>query len=182
VIDRAFNDDNRARELARGTSPDVISDVGRQDLYWHLGTSYLRVGRLEPARDAFRYMSRLTPSNPDAYLGIANVHVTTGAFDEAAVALLQVLLLDNARVEASAALGGVYSQIDAAGCAVREADGQSQLDFQCPIVHDHLCRAFLGLAETFVAAKQSSVSMQSAETAITQHGCASEPFQRFVPH
>jgi hypothetical protein len=91
-------------------------------------------------------------------------------------------LLDNARAEASAALGGVYNQIDAGGCAVREVGAESQLDFQCPLVRDHLCRAFLGLAEAFFAAKQPSIAMQSAENAITQHGCASEPFQGFLPH
>jgi tetratricopeptide (TPR) repeat protein len=172
--DRAFDADYRRRESARGKSSEEIANVGNQDLYWNLGTSYQRLGRDERALDAFRYMSLLTPANPEAYLSIATLHLERGALDQARVPLLQVLLLDNQRSEASALLIDAYRRTDAAGCAVRETDTELKLDPACPVVRADTCNAVEGLRDAFASAKQRDAAEHLAALGESQYGCPRE--------
>jgi len=117
-LDHEFNDDNRSKELKRGRRPDQIPDIGNHEIYWNLGLSYMRMSQYQQALDAYLAMRHLAPTNPDAYLSIASVYLSTGHPEEAGISLLQALLLDSNRAEALRLLVDIYHQIDHEGCSI----------------------------------------------------------------
>lgn len=182
-LDRTFNDDNRQKELRRGRKPDQIPDIGNHEIYWNLGLSLMRIGKLTEAFDAYRYMQHLAPGNADAYLSLASVYIAKNQFEEAAVCLLQALLLDNNRQEAMRTLANIYRQIDREGCALDIAPGQNlpRLNANCTIVRKHICLAYYGLVLTFVETKQFALARSTKQNALSAYGCAPEIFHQLLP-
>lgn len=180
-LDRAFNDDMRRKELKRGKRADLIPDIGNHEIYWNLGISYMRLGKHQEALDAYAYMRHLSPLNADAYLSIASVFLAANDLNQAAVPLIQALLLDNTRQEALRYLVEVYKQIDKQGCAVDRSFAQAKLDISCPIVKQHMCTAHLGLVEVLVAAKQFEFAAQTKQSAIQMYQCPRGQFDQLIP-
>jgi protein O-mannosyl-transferase len=178
VSDHAFNDDNRRKELVRGRAPDKIADVGNDQIYMNLGLVYMRLGQYDKALDAYTYMRHLAPTNPDAYLNIASTYLTMGRVIEAAVALMQVLIVDSNRKEPLQPLLDIYRQIDHQGCAVISPEGQPLLNADCPLVHDHICAAEAGLVHIFTEAKQFDLAARMAQNAREKYHCPLELLQQ----
>jgi tetratricopeptide (TPR) repeat protein len=181
-VDHEFNDDNRAKELKRGRSPDQIPDIGNHEIYWNLGLSYMRLSQYQQALDAYRGMRHLAPTNPDAYLSIASVYLSTGHPEEAGISLLQALLLDSNRQEALRLLVDIYRQIDRDGCSIVMQQGQPRLNSDCPLVHGHICSAYSGLVQVFQETRQFDLAKQTRTTAIQNYHCPPELFPEPVPN
>jgi tetratricopeptide (TPR) repeat protein len=182
-LDRAFNEDNRQKELKRGREPDQIQDIGNHEIYWNLGLSYMRLAQYEPALRAYFYMRHLSPANPDACQSIATVYIDQGRAEDAAIALLQTLLLDGNRTDALRTLVQIYKQIDHEGCAVTYSPGQAdpKLNSDCAIVRNHICTAYLGLAQVFLETKNAPLAQQIKQNALRNYPCPPEPFNRLRP-
>jgi tetratricopeptide (TPR) repeat protein len=173
-LDREFNEDNRAKEIKRGRKPDEISDIGNHEIYWNLGLSYMRLGNYAEALKAYQYMRHLSPTNPDSYLSIASVYITTGKNEDAAITLLQALLLDSNRSEALRLLVEIYRQIDRDGNAVIMLQGRPtpQLNADSPLVKMHICRAYAGLTQIFIETKQFALAQQTQKNAVDNYKCS----------
>ncbi len=174
-LDQEFNADNRRKELNRGRNPDQIPDIGNHEIYWNLGISYMRMSQYQPALKAYLAMRHLVPGNPDAYLSIASVYLSSGHAEEAAVPLMQTLLIDSGRTQAMQLLVNLYHQIDHDGCAVIMDGGQPRFNMNCPIVRDHMCAAYRGLVQVFLETKEYDVARRTEDTAVQQYHCPSEP-------
>ena len=181
-LDHEFNDDNRAKELKRGRNPDLIPDIGNHEIYWNLGLSYMRMSQYQPALDAYRGMRHLAPTNPDAYLSIASVYLSNGHPEEAAISLLQALLLDSNRAEALRLLVDIYRQIDHEGCSVIMTQGQPRLNSDCAMVHNHICTAYYGLVQVFLETKLFDLAKQTRQTALQNYHCPPEQFPERLPN
>ena len=120
-------------------------------------------------------MRHLVPGNPDAYLSIASVYLSSGHAEEAAVPLMQTLLIDSGRTQAMQLLVNLYHQIDHDGCAVIMDGGQPRFNMNCPIVRDHMCAAYRGLVQVFLETKEYDVARRTEDTAVQQYHCPSEP-------
>lgn len=179
-LDREFNEDNRRKMLQRGHRLEEIEDVGNHEIYWNLGLSLLRLGRNEEALEAYRYMRHLAFANPDAYLSIASVQLSLGRLEDAAISLLQTLLLDNTRQESLRLLADLYRQIDREGCAVVLAQGQPRLNVDCRIVARHMCLAYYGLVDVFVKAKQYALARDTRNNAVQQYKCDPQAFDELL--
>lgn len=179
-LDREFNEENRRKLIQRGRRPEEIEDVGNHEIYWNLGLSLLRMGRYEEALEAYQYMRHLAFANPDAYLSIASVQLSLGRLEEAAISLIQTLLLDNSRQESLRLLADLYRQIDREGCAVVLAQGQPRLNVDCRIVARHMCEAYRGLVDVFVKAKQYGLARDTRNTAVQQYKCDPKPFDELL--
>ncbi len=177
-LDREFNSDNRRKELKRGRKETEIPDIGNHEIYWNLGLSYARLQNYQKALEAYLYMRHLAPTNPDAYLSVASVYIGTGHLNEAAVALMQTLLLDSNRQEAMRLLVDIYRQIDTDGCAVISTPSRPapQLNAECKIVKQHICQAYAGLSQIFTEARQYNLAAQTKENAIKNYKCGPEVF------
>jgi tetratricopeptide (TPR) repeat protein len=180
-LDHEFNDDNRAKELKRGRNPNQIPDIGNHEIYWNLGLSYMRMSQYQQALDAYLAMRHLAPTNPDAYLSIASVYLSTGHPEEAGISLLQALLLDSNRQEALRLLVDIYRQIDHEGCSVVMTQGQPRLNSDCPLVHGHICSAYYGLIQVFQETRQYDLAKQTRVTALQNYHCPPESFREPVP-
>jgi tetratricopeptide (TPR) repeat protein len=180
-LDHEFNDDNRNKELKRGRKPDQIPDIGNHEIYWNLGLSYMRMSQYQPALDAYLAMRHLAPTNPDSYLSIASVYLSTGHTEEAGVSLLEALLLDSNRQEALRLLVDIYRQIDHEGCAVVMTQGQPRLNSDCALVHNHICSAYYGLIQVFLETKQYDMARQTRQNALQDYHCPPEAFQQLLP-
>jgi protein O-mannosyl-transferase len=180
-LDHEFNDDNRNKELKRGRSPDQIPDIGNHEIYWNLGLSYMRMSQYQQALDAYFAMRHLAPTNPDAYLSIASVYLSSGHLEEASVSLLQALLLDSNRAEALRLLVNIYRQIDHEGCSIIMDKGQPRLNSDCAFVHNHICTAYNGLVQVFLETKQYDLARQAKHTVLSTYHCSPEPFDQLIP-
>ena len=177
-LDVDFNDDNRRKELKRGRKLEEIPDIGNHEIYWNLGLSHMRLGNHDEALRAYYYMQHLSPTNPDGYLSIASVYITTGKNEDAAVTLLEALLLDSNRQEALRLLVEIYRQIDKDGCAVIFSPSHPvpQLNADCALVKSHICRAYAGLSQIFTQAKQPALAASTRDNAIKNYKCPPELF------
>jgi protein O-mannosyl-transferase len=175
-LDHEFNDDNRNKELKRGRSPDQIPDIGNHEIYWNLGLSYMRMSQYPQALDAYLAMRHLAPTNPDAYISIASVYLSSGHPEEAAVTLLQALLLDSNRAEALRTLVDIYHQIDHEGCAIIMDKDKPRLNSECALIHNHVCSAYYGLIQVFFEAKQYDLVKQTKQNALKTYHCPPEAF------
>ena len=181
-LDHEFNDDNRSKELKRGRRPDQIPDIGNHEIYWNLGLSYMRMSQYQSALAAYLGMRHLAPTNPDAYLSIASVYLSNGHPEEAAISLLQALLLDSNRAEALRLLVDIYRQIDHEGCSVIMTQGQPRLNSDCAMVHNHICTAYYGLVQVFLETKLFDLAKQTRQTALQNYHCPPEPFRELIPN
>ena len=177
LSDRAFNNDNHKKELARGRTPDQIPSVGNQEIYLNLGLAYMRLGQYQDALNAYFYMRRLAPAYPDAYLNIASAYLSMGRAEEAAIALIQALLLDGSRKEILQPLMEIYRQIDREGCAVVMSQGQPLLNPNCALVRSHICSGCSGLVQVFTETKQFDLASQMRHNALQNYHCSSELFK-----
>ena len=182
-LDRAFNDDNRQKELKRGRKPDEIPDIGNHEIYWNLGISEMRIGKDQDALNSYLYMRHLAPTNPDAYLSLASVFIHAGRAEEAAIVLLQTLLLDSNRQQALNLLTEIYRQIDRDNCAVTVDPSTSapRLNADCPLVRKHICLAYAGLTQVFAETKQLALARQTRDNAIKSYACDRELFEKILP-
>ena len=179
-LDKAFNEDNRQKELKRGRRLEQIQDVGNQEIYWNLGLSLMRLGEYDKALAAYLEMRHLSPTNPDAYISIASAQLSLGKLEDAAISLLQTLLLDNSRQETLRLLVDLYRQIDREGCAVVLTQGQPRLNVDCRIVANQMCMAYFGLVDVFIKAKQYTLAEDTRNNALKQYKCKPEPFDQLL--
>jgi tetratricopeptide (TPR) repeat protein len=182
-LDREFNGDNRAKEIRRGHNPDTIPDIGNHEIYWNLGLSCMRLGKYNKALEAYLYMRHLSPTNPDAYISLASVYIAKGQAEDAAIALLQTLLLDSNRQEAIRLLIEIYRQTDPNGCAIAYGQNQTQpkLNADCPIVHRHICAAYRELIKVFLEAKQFDLAKETKKSALKSYNCPKDELDKLVP-
>lgn len=161
-IDRSFNEVNRRRQLERGDKPDKILDAGLTPIYMTLGISYMRLGMYREAFNAFSYQRQLEPESSDPYVRIALLHIDQGRLEEAAVALVQALLLDFRRPDAWALLAQLYGAAGPMGQdAILGGPQGPRLNVDNPLVRDHFIRAYRGFIRIF----RFSNRPQAAETA-----------------
>ncbi|MGD1019669.1 MAG: DUF1736 domain-containing protein [Verrucomicrobiia bacterium] len=184
-LDKEFDDDNRRKELRRGRNPNSIPDIGNHEIYWNLGISYMRLSEYQKALDAYQYMCHLAPTNPDSYLSIASVYLATGHAEEAAVSLLQALLLDGSRTQALRLLAEIYRQIDREGCAVVTNQGEPRLNQDCAIVRNHICSAYYGLIQLFLESKDPDLrqkAIEAEQNAVRSYHCPPDAFKKLFPN
>ncbi len=126
-------------------------------------------------------MRHLSPGSPDAYLSIASAQLLDNRLDAATIALVQALLLDNSRQETIRLLVDIYRQTDQQGCAIVFSAGEPKLNVDCAQVRNDICRAYGGLAEVFVAAKQLGLAREIRDTAVREYRCNKAAFDRLLP-
>lgn len=172
-LDRAANQRHRAHQVQLGQDPAGVPDVGNYKIYWNSGVINARLGNYNDALAAYTYMRQLAPANADAYLGLATVYLGMRQFEQAAIPLLQARVLDESRSEALTQLVEVYRQIDREGCSIEFSHAQPQLNLNCAMVRDHICRAYAGLVQALQAAQQSALAQKYQAQALKAADCTS---------
>lgn len=168
-IDRTFNEVNRARDIARGKaqSPDQVADVGLSPVYTYLSVAYMKLGRWEEARLASRYCIHMDPQDVDAYIRIAECYLRMGNPREAAVWLLQAILIREDRMDAWQMLVNIYNSINTEQVPpyIVQEGSRPKLVTQNSMVRDHLCSAYREFVRTFRLCLRDDLARQSADAA-----------------
>ena len=161
----------RAAAVDRAKNAQAETPIGNWEVYERLGQVRLVLAEPGPAAAAFATMRRLSPASPAAHLGMARAELGLDRPGEAAVSLLRVVALDPGNAEAWRLLLDVYAGLDPGGCAIAVSGGQPRLDPGCPLVHDHLCAAYEGLAALHREAGQAEIARRLEARAVGDHGC-----------
>ena len=170
AIDRAQNENHRQAELARGTPPDRIGEVGSHDVYGNLGRAYLRSGNGKLALEAFLHERRRAPALPQPYADLTSAYLSLGRTEDAATVQLESLLLDDSP-ETLARVAELYSRLEGGGCAVvRTAEGRL-LNHDCPIVRRDLCGGLQEMTAVLRAAGMFEMADHLSEAAAREQVC-----------
>jgi tetratricopeptide (TPR) repeat protein len=153
IVDRTFNKLVRKKEEARGKKPQDIQDFGLLQLYEHLGNAYLRLGNADRALENYAYMRHLDPGNPDAYVKIGETQIARNQAEEAAIALLQALWLDNNRVTLWPFVEKLLQQINPEPGlpVIAVQDGKAKLIPNRRVVRQVMCRMYMSFCRIFLA-------------------------------
>jgi tetratricopeptide (TPR) repeat protein len=159
AVDRAFSEVSRKRELDRKkyASGDLVPDAGLAPLYLYLGQAYQKIGRIDEARQAFRYMRQLDPSEPTPYIQLAQLESQQGHADRSAVLLICAVLVDREQTQQNTwqMLAGVYNSI-APGepCVLVDQQGRSRLNIEHARVRTDVSDAFREIIRALRAARR----------------------------
>jgi tetratricopeptide (TPR) repeat protein len=176
-IDRAFNEVSRAKQILRGDKPEQIADTGYDVLYHQLAVVYARTGEFDNAISKLIYETHLGPTNSDAYFDIGNLQFAQRKYDEAAVSMLESILIDPDHPQPWQALRSLYSQLGpvAAG-ALTENNGRLQLNIHDPLVRDQLTSACRNLIRTFLSARIPTLADQIRQLAMQRYDLPASDF------
>ena len=164
-----------ARRQARWHNGKVL-DFGWWQLDMELGRTYQSLSDSNKAMEMFRAGLRRRPL-PQFYIEMAKVWRELGEYRKAAVALMEGLMIDPSYTEFTSGLVEVYKQLDPKSCAIRQVGGSTNLNLECPMVHDDVCAGARNAAAYYLEVNQRPKALQIAHTAINDLACPADPFK-----
>jgi tetratricopeptide (TPR) repeat protein len=171
VLHRGIAIDEQAYAAIRET---ISGPVGWEPLYANAGQAYLRLGQPKQALDSFLYERRISPGNPSVYRSLASTNLMMGNREEAIVALLQAMVLDKSGLSMPS-VARLYDEMDPHSCATYVQAGQKEIDTTCPLVQQHLCRAFAELEKAHRDSGRAEDAGQIQKSARDQYQCGIAP-------
>jgi tetratricopeptide (TPR) repeat protein len=166
-IERKLDEQYRAINEPRGIKQGTYLPVA---VYRELGVTYLRLGQMQSALQAFEFGRNLA-SDPDLLEALATVYGEAGDPRKSALALVEALAVDSSRGHVMAKLLGLYRQIDPAGCAVQRDSGGESLNLGCPMVHNDVCAASKNVARNYLRRNQTAEAASIRRVAINDLAC-----------
>lgn len=169
-VDRAFNQVNRAKQFLRGDDPETIGDAGLGPIYGTMAMAYARLGMLDTAYRRLQYQRQLDPSDPDAYAKLATIQLAMRRPDDAAVSLIQTILLDPGRPEVWNTLVQIYAQMGDRGRATIVYDGKAyKLNLSHPVVREQMVSAYRDFIRGFRRARRPQMAEEARKVAIQRY-------------
>ncbi len=177
AIDRVFSEAYRREEIKRGKPESEILPTGVPQLYDRLGLIYLRFGKSQDAYDAAVYARLLSPQTPDAYIVMGKTLILSNRKEDAAVALMEGLLVTG-DPKFVPLLQSVYqSGLDPQGCAFTQTAKGPFLNNSCEPVHKAICKASSELMTFFGQTQHQSLADAAKNKALLQFKCSSDELQ-----
>ena len=169
--DRAERERIRTRNLALGK---VASSAGWVDLYLELGRVYRRLDEPQKALDAYADGRSRRPDDEFSE-EMSLTRLGMGEPLEAAVPLMEGLVLNPNSTRLASDVVELYRQKAADSCAVNK--GSNSINLECPLVHDQLCAASRNIAASYAATGRRAKAAETARTAIQSLGCPVQLFR-----
>jgi hypothetical protein len=142
-------------------------------LYLALGDAYLRLSDPHPAMEAFEYGRTLRPA-PEFFEDMSAAWRAMGDPRQAAIALIEGLLVDRNNGRLASELVELYRQTDPGSCALRDAGGALTLNPACPLMHDQVCTAFRNVNRLYLRMGQQPMAAGIGRRAVSEAGCPAE--------
>ena len=162
-IDRTGAQELRRQNQLRGVA---TSPSGWYPLYLALGDAYLRLSDPRQAVEAFEYGRTLRPA-PEFFEDMSAAWRALGDPRQAAITLIEGLLVDKSQTKLASQLVQLYRQTDPASCAITDAGGALSLNLECPLVHEQVCTAVRNV-------KQIYRRMGQEPTGLSEAGCPAQ--------
>jgi tetratricopeptide (TPR) repeat protein len=166
-IDRIVTEEVRRENQLRGIR---VSASGWYPLYLSLGDAYLRLSDPRKAMEAFEYGRILRPA-PEFFEDMSAAWRAMGDPRQAAIVLIEGLLVDNSYTRLASELVELYRQTDPGGCAVLNTGSALSLNPACPPVHDQVCTAFGNVKQLYLRMGQEPMAVSTGQRAVREAGC-----------
>lgn len=181
AADHAVNQASRQAQLKRGRPAEEIPDVGAIPIYNSLGYTEMALDHPDEALAAFAYLRRLDPVNPQSYLGAVQACLFANRFEEAAINLIELLILDTENAVAWKLLPPIYANLLPESQAIVFPQGRPTLNDTLPMVRRDLNEAARRLVEAFLQAKRPADARILRELAIHRFSCPPQTFAALSP-
>ena len=172
AIEQAVSKELAAKLAQQGRSAEGLEGIGDYHIYAALGLAHLRLGSYDQSIAAFTRMQRLAPEEPNGYFGAGLANAALDRTNEAAVCLLQALLVDNNNQEFWRNLFEFYATHYGASDAIIVVGGQRRLNVQSPFVREQICEAYRRLIRNLHAAGRDAAAKRAEKAARDEYGCA----------
>jgi protein O-mannosyl-transferase len=173
-IDRVSDEIYRRRKLARGIPADQVAPAGVPLVYSNMATTELRLGKYEEAYDTAVYGRMLNPEIVDSYTQIAQALAPQNRKDEAALALVEGVLVSGSQ-NLLQPLGVLYKYgVDPEGCGIKQTPSGAMLNNQCAAVHKEICEGSAELVRLFKQSLRVDAAAMIRSRAVEQFGCAAD--------
>ena len=166
TIDRLTQERIRALNLAHGKRAAPRASA---PLYLELGRVYVQFGDLDRAAEAFA-RGRLTRPDAEFFEELSRAWLAKGDWERAAVPLIEGILMDANAARLAGSLLELYRQNAPDSCAV----AASNINMECPLVHNQLCTASRNVARSYSQNGQPEKAAATARGAVESLGCPAQ--------
>jgi tetratricopeptide (TPR) repeat protein/uncharacterized membrane protein len=164
---RLLNEDHR-----RGVVINRGPDAGLADLDRAVAATLLHLGDRSRALEAAQAALEAEPFSADSYGALASALIAAGRGDEAAITLMQGVMLKTDERLREMLVKLYRSGLDTTGCATRPGGPQGfTINPACPIVQRHLCSAAQLTIRLHLSRGDEAHAHQVADSARTMFGC-----------
>ena len=178
AIDRVNDEIYRARKLTRGIPADQIAPAGVPLVYSNMAATELRLGKYKEAYDTAVYGRMLNPEIVDSYTQIAQALAPQNRKDEAALALVEGVLVSGSQ-NLLQPLGVLYKYgVDPEGCGIKQTPSGAMLNNQCAAVHKEICEGSAELVRLFKQSLRVDAAAMIRSRAVEQFGCAADELEK----
>jgi protein O-mannosyl-transferase len=161
---------------AKARNPAVpAAPAPDSDLYQFLAASYVRLGDTTQALRTTRQALALHPRMPGAYRQIAYTFSQYNRVDDAAVALIQGMILTSDPALENDLLDLYNGEVFARTCAVSRGTGARSIDYSCMRVREHFCAASAEAIKAWVEEERPDLARQQQDRYSREHRCPVQP-------
>jgi hypothetical protein len=145
-----------------------------------LVAAYLRLGNAPAAAAAADQALALHPLNPEGYRQISYAFVAQHRIDDAAVALIEgVLITSNPRLQSD--LVDFYQNVFSGSCAIKPGAEGPELNAACEMVHKQFCTASVEVVRSTWAFHGLDAAEQQKQDFVNKYGCPAGPLEQALP-
>jgi tetratricopeptide (TPR) repeat protein len=177
---RAEYDRKGGAEWARRHSAVAVAAKGDPEARWMLAAAYLRLGNAEEAGAAAREALALHPVAPEAYRQISYAFVAQDRIDDAAVALIEGLLITS-DFSLRSDLLDLYRKAFSNSCAIAAGPNGPALNLACDQVHKQFCVASLEAVKAAIEEERWDVAKRLKQNFLNKYGCPAGPLDQVLP-
>ena len=177
---RAEYDRKGGAEWARRHSAVAVAAKGDPEARWLLAAAYFRLGKLPEAGAAASEALALHPANAEGYRQIAYAFAAQDRNDDAAVALMEGVLITG-DLTLKADLLDLYRSAFANTCAITAGPGGPALNSACDLVHRQFCAASVEAVKADMENERWDMAKQRKQDFLHKYGCPAGPLDQVLP-
>jgi tetratricopeptide (TPR) repeat protein len=167
----------RCRAIATAQTAAAVDPARFGVLLLRISEVQRRLGNGVQALDAAVEGRRIQPGNPEIHRQIAAILLEQGRPDEAAVALMEGVMLTTDTGLRNELLRLYQAGLDRSGCATMEVPGNTALNPACEMVHRHMCAASAGTIRLRLETGREDLAEMVKQTALKEFHCAVEELE-----
>ncbi len=175
-VDTWVNQAARKAQLGRGRPPNEIPDVGNFKVHLYLAIALNSLQRWDEAAAAAAYGCHLAPMQPDAHFYLAFALANRGQLEEAAINLLQTVMVQNDHQQAWSNLVRLYTGLGQNPLPVGQMpNGSWALDPEHnAMMRKDLTLACAGLVQLLLDCKEPQMAKIFRDRSINDYKCPPE--------
>jgi tetratricopeptide (TPR) repeat protein len=147
---------------------------------WMLAATWRRLGNVPEASAAARESLALYPAAPSAYREISSAFAAQRQTDDAAVALIEGILMTS-DFSLKSDLLDLYRSAFGNSCAITAGPNGADWNLTCDLFRKHFCAAARESLKSAVEAGRYDVARQQKQNFLETYGCPAGPLDQVLP-